>query len=73
MTTFNHRSRKEKDTHTTILLSECPVEYKKCSIRYYKGKSKVMEMCMCRCHSHARPPIREPDPIVGIEALRDKV
>jgi hypothetical protein len=54
----------------TVLLSECQVEHEKCPITtYYKGRIK--EMCMCRCHEHARPSrIRDPEPIVGIEALK---
>jgi hypothetical protein len=65
MTTFSHR----KDIHSTILISECQVEHTECPITYYRGK--IMELCMCRCHSHAKPLIKEPDPIVGIAALKD--
>ena len=67
MTSFNRNRRKE--TYSTILLSECQVDHKECPITYYKGRIK--ELCMCRCHEHARPPIREPEPIVGIGALKD--
>ena len=28
---------------------------------------------MCRCHSHAKPPAREPEPIVGIHLLRKRI
>ena len=56
--TFNHR----KDTHSTILLSECQVEHTKCPIVYYKGKGRIKEMCMCRCHS-------QPEPQVGIRII----
>jgi hypothetical protein len=31
-----------------------------------------MEFCLCRCHEHAKLPIREPEPIIGIHALKDK-
>ena len=71
MTSNRNRNRK-KETYATVLLSECPEEHTKCTITYYKGRIK--ELCMCRCHEHARPStttIREPDPIVGIGALKD--
>jgi hypothetical protein len=54
----------------TYLLSECPVEHRKCRITY-KADSGMDEVCMCWCHEHAKPSPREPEPIVGIGALND--
>ena len=77
---MNKRERKQKRRTSspsffqTILLSECPQkEHDKCRIRYSTNNNngKSMELCMCPCHSHAKPPIREPVPIVGIHILRD--
>jgi hypothetical protein len=68
------RKEKEKEKNTayaTVLLSECPEEHNECMITYYKGGSRMRELCMCRCHSHVKPPIREPEPILGIAALKD--
>jgi hypothetical protein len=67
------QKHKHKDTHQTILLSECPEElgHDKCRISYSNNNGRFMELCMCRCHSHAKPPTREPEPILGIAALKD--
>ena len=56
-----------RETYSTILLSACKVDHKECPITYYKGHIK--ELCMCPCHPHAKPPIREPEPIVGIHII----
>jgi hypothetical protein len=60
--------RGRKDPLFTSLLSECPKgNHNKCRVTYYnKYKSNTKEMCMCRCHDHAKPPMKEEEPVVGI-------
>jgi hypothetical protein len=77
---MNKRERKQKrrisssSFFQTILLSECPEEHDdKCRISFKNNNNgRTMELCMCPCHSHAKPPAREPEPIVGIHLLWEK-
>jgi hypothetical protein len=57
----------------TVLIDECPdADHNKCPITNSKPTGKISEVCMCRCHPHAKPAPKEPEPIIGLAALKDR-
>ena len=56
--------------YRTFLLNECPTSnHRKCKIMYVDKARTIKQYCMCPCHSHVKPFTREPEPVVGIDAL----
>jgi hypothetical protein len=64
--TFKNR----KNTHATIIISECKTECKQRPSVYDTDSSGKMEFFMCPYHSHAAPTQPEKEPRVGIGIIK---